>query len=220
MLRKILSKLRSFGVFHRSGARKVIISRRSTIYLSTFEGHNRVYGGCSISNSGLGYGTYVADGTKVAYSTIGKYCSIGPGCRIGGLGRHPTSLFTSHPAFYSNNKQAGFSFSEHSLFLEHETATIGNNVWIGANSIVLDGVTLGNNVIVAAGAVVSKDFGDNCIIGGVPARVIRQSEKILDVDWWEYEVEVLEKAVRNSASSDFDEYNHNFRKYFYENESK
>ena len=97
---------------------------------------------------------------------------------------------------------------------------IGNNVWIGANSIVLDGVTLGNNVIVAAGAVVSKDFGDNCIIGGVPARVIRQSEKILDVDWWEYEVEVLEKAVRNSASSDFDEYNHNFRKYFYENESK
>lgn len=220
MLRKILSKISSFGVFHRSSTKKVIISRRSSIHSSTFEGYNRVYSGCSIVNSELGYGTYVADGTKIAHATIGKYCSIGPGCRIGGLGKHPTSLFTSHPAFYSNSKQAGFSFSEHSLFLEHEISAIGNNVWIGANSIILDGVTLGNNIIVAAGAVVSKNFGDNCIIGGIPARIIRQSEKILDVDWWDYDIDILEKAVRNSASSNFDDYNRNFSKYFYENESK
>ncbi|MBQ7189297.1 MAG: sugar O-acetyltransferase [Kiritimatiellae bacterium] len=47
--------------------------------------------------------------------------------------------------------------------------TIGNNVWIGAGAIINPGVTLGDNVVVAAGAVVTQSFGDNVIIGGVPA---------------------------------------------------
>lgn len=51
--------------------------------------------------------------------------------------------------------------------------TIGNDVWIGANCTVLPGVTIGNNVIVAAGAVVTKDVKDNCIVGGVPARIVK-----------------------------------------------
>ena len=54
--------------------------------------------------------------------------------------------------------------------------TIGNDVWIGANVTILPGVTIGNNVIVAAGAVVSKDVPDNVMVGGVPAKVIKQIE--------------------------------------------
>lgn len=50
---------------------------------------------------------------------------------------------------------------------------IGDNCWLGVNSVVLPGVTLGNHVVVAAGAVVSKSFGANCLIGGVPARKIK-----------------------------------------------
>jgi len=54
--------------------------------------------------------------------------------------------------------------------------TIGDDVWMGANVTVLPGVTIGNNVIVAAGAVVDKDVPDNCIVGGVPAKIIKTIE--------------------------------------------
>lgn len=53
---------------------------------------------------------------------------------------------------------------------------IGDDVWIGANSVILPGVTLGSHVIVAAGAVVTKDIPDNCVVAGVPAKVIKQLE--------------------------------------------
>lgn len=50
---------------------------------------------------------------------------------------------------------------------------IGNNCFIGGNSIILKGTVLGDGCIVGAGAVVSGEFGDNCIIAGNPARVIK-----------------------------------------------
>ena len=53
---------------------------------------------------------------------------------------------------------------------------IGNDVWIGGNATILPGVTIGNNVVVAAGAVVTKDVPDNCVVGGVPARIIKEIE--------------------------------------------
>jgi acetyltransferase-like isoleucine patch superfamily enzyme len=50
---------------------------------------------------------------------------------------------------------------------------IGDDVWIGANAVVLPGVTIGKHCVVAAGAVVTKDVPDNTIVGGVPAKVIK-----------------------------------------------
>ncbi|MBR1496393.1 MAG: sugar O-acetyltransferase [Oscillospiraceae bacterium] len=54
--------------------------------------------------------------------------------------------------------------------------TIGSDVWIGGGCVILPGVTIGNNVVVAAGAVVTKDVPDNCVVGGVPARKIKDIE--------------------------------------------
>lgn len=51
--------------------------------------------------------------------------------------------------------------------------TIGDNVWIGGGAIILPGVTLGDNVVVGAGSVVTKSYGDNVLIAGNPARIIK-----------------------------------------------
>ncbi len=53
---------------------------------------------------------------------------------------------------------------------------IGNNVWLGDKVTVLAGVHIGNNVIVAANAVVTKDIPDNCMVAGVPGRIIKTIE--------------------------------------------
>lgn len=50
---------------------------------------------------------------------------------------------------------------------------IKKNAWIGANAVILPGVTIGENAVVAAGAVVSKDVPDNTIVGGIPAKFIK-----------------------------------------------
>lgn len=54
--------------------------------------------------------------------------------------------------------------------------TIGDDVWIGGNATILPGVTIGSNVVVAAGAVVTRDVPDSALVGGVPAKVLRELE--------------------------------------------
>ena len=56
--------------------------------------------------------------------------------------------------------------------------TIGSDVWIGGGVIVVPGVTIGSNVVVGAGAVVTRDVPGNCVVAGVPARVIRELEPL------------------------------------------
>ncbi len=63
-------------------------------------------------------------------------------------------------------------------FIDEATPSIkiGNNVWLGANVIILPGVSLGNNVIVGAGSVVTKSFPENVVIAGNPAKIIRTQD--------------------------------------------
>lgn len=74
---------------------------------------------------------------------------------------------------------------------------VEDNVWVGANTTILPGVTIGKNSIVAAGAVVTKDVPANTIVGGNPARVIREISKE-DKEKWDKEAErYVEKSKRN-----------------------
>ena len=51
---------------------------------------------------------------------------------------------------------------------------LGRNVWVGSNSTILQGVTIGDNAVVAAGSVVTKDVAANTVVGGVPAKAIKE----------------------------------------------
>ena len=71
------------------------------------------------------------------------------------------------------------------LLVEYgKPVTIGNDVWIGGNSVVNPGVTIGNNVVIGSGSVVVKNIPDNVIAAGNPARVIREIDES-DKRYWE-----------------------------------
>lgn len=57
---------------------------------------------------------------------------------------------------------------------------VGNNVFIGANSIILPNVRIGDNIIISAGSIVTKDIPNNSVVGGVPAKVIMSFEEYLE----------------------------------------
>lgn len=60
-------------------------------------------------------------------------------------------------------------------YRQSKPIVIGNNVWIGMRAVILKGVTIGDGAIVAAGAVVTKNVPANTVVGGVPAKVIREN---------------------------------------------
>lgn len=167
---------------------------------SRFLEYSRLYGESVLLNSCLGRGTYVTS-ARVSNCTVGAFCSIGPGVLLGGLGVHPTSWVSTHPIFYSSMGQIGKVFVDCSRFDELPRNKVGNDVWIGARAIILDGVTIGDGAVVAAGAVVTKDVPPYAVVGGVPARIIRyrfsdqQIESLLSLKWWYWPWQELEQCA-------------------------
>ncbi|QCA17941.1 CatB-related O-acetyltransferase [Citrobacter freundii] len=163
---------------------------------STLEGCNRITGKSSIYNSQIGKYTY-AVGASIGNAVVGKFCSIAMGAKIGGLGAHPTSLISTHPIFYSSRKQCGLSFTNEDHFIEENSTVLGNDVWVGANAIIMDGVKVGDGAIIAAGAVVTKNVKPYSIVAGVPAIVKRfrcstEQIQILErIAWWNWPEQTL-----------------------------
>jgi len=170
---------------------KLKIGHYCKIKDTTFAQHNTIYNGVTIRHSSLGRYTYISNKTSINKTSIGSFCSIGPDCKIG-LGKHPASdLVSTHPAFYSNQKQCGDTFTQKNYFEEHESIVIGHDIWIGANVVIADGVHIGNGAIVSAGAVVVSNVPPYAVVGGVPAKVIKFRFQPDEVDfliqhpWWE-----------------------------------
>ncbi len=96
---------------------------------------------------------------------IGKYVNVGTGACIYDTDFHPID-------YLQRRNNPGFDLNQ----VSSAPVIIGDDVWIGANSIILKGVNLGDRTIVAAGSVVTKSFPSDCIIGGNPAKIIRYIE--------------------------------------------
>lgn len=137
-------------------------------------GHrNIIYNDTVLVDSNFGDYTYVGGHAKIQYADIGKYCSIAEGVKIG-LGIHPLDLEFTHPAFYSPQSHWKDEITPiiPEELVEYKRIIIGDDVWIGTNAMIMDGITIGSHAVVAAGAVVTKDVPEYAIVGGIPARII------------------------------------------------
>lgn len=88
--------------------------------------------------------------------SIGDNCFIAPGVHI----------YTATHPLNAKERISGLEYGK--------PVTIGNNVWIGGGSIINPGVQVGDNVVIGSGSVVTKDVPDNVVIGGNPARIIKE----------------------------------------------
>lgn len=99
----------------------------------------------------------------------------------GSFMNHGGRLFCSQSITIGDNTFIGFDVEirdtdHHNLIgsPKREPIFIGNHVWIGSKAIILKGVTIGDNAVIAAGSVVTNDVPPNCLVGGNPAKVIRE----------------------------------------------
>jgi virginiamycin A acetyltransferase len=157
--------------------------------------------GTHIQTGLIGKFTYINKYSLVDKNTqsIGRFCSIAYGVKVG-LGHHPVDWVSTHHFAY--DKKYGFinesrDFEDNSL----QRCIIGNDVWIGANSIVLAGVKVGDGAIVGANSLVTKDVEPYSIVFGTPAKFHRyrfdekMREELLKIQWWNWEDSKIIKNV-------------------------
>ncbi|MBA5778953.1 acetyltransferase [Stappia sp. F7233] len=149
----------------------------------------------------LGDYSYLGENCEVADARIGKFTAIANSVRIGApnhpMGRASQHRFTYCPEYYEPG-----ATRDHAFFAKRRAAVtvIGNDVWIGHGAIILPGVEVGDGAVIAAGAVVSRTVGPYMIVGGVPAKTIRErfsravAESLRRIAWWDWpEAEIFER---------------------------
>lgn len=130
---------------------------------------------------------------------IGKFCAIGTGVQfIMNGANHSLSGFSTYPFFIFGN---GWENSEPEEVSKGDTV-IGNDVWIGYDSLILPGVKIGHGSVIGARSVVTRDVEPYSIVGGNPARLIRKRfseeiiEELLAIAWWDWEIEKITRNVK------------------------
>lgn len=132
--------------------------KRNIIHLSVRKSKNTL-----ISKTTIGRGSYIACNVVLNSAIIGNYCSIAPGVQIGGMEHSHWWLSTST------------RLSDHCI---HGRKTkIGNDVWIGAGSIIKQGINIGDGAVIGAMSFVNSDVPDNSIYFGSPAKFYKKRFK-------------------------------------------
>lgn len=143
---------------------------------------------------------------------IGKFCSIACGA---------TFIFNS-----ANHRQSALSTYTFPLFyeewqLDKQEVTsawdnkgdiiIGNDVWIGYEATILSGVRIGDGAIIGARALVTKDVPPYTVVGGVPAKELKQRfdpstiQKLQQLQWWDWPYEKIQRGIPYLRNGDIDQ---------------
>ncbi len=112
---------------------------------------------------------------------IGNWVYIGPGARMSGSGGlwigNNVAIGPDVSIMTSNHRTEGVSYIPYGPELDKREVRIEDHVWIGANVVIVPGVTIRQGAIVAAGAVVTRDVECCAVVGGNPAQVIKRRDK-------------------------------------------
>lgn len=183
------------GVFYGNISNRVFIGSRVKIVRKKYlrAGH-----GCrledrvsihALSEKGVVLGDHVLIGRGTRIECTGSLENLGRGISIGNRSTFSNDCFFGAAGgieigedvvagqfirFHSENHD----FDDRNVLIRkqgvsHKGIKVGNNCWIGSGVVFLDGARLGDGCVVGANAVVSKEFPDNCVIAGVPAKILR-----------------------------------------------
>lgn len=139
----------------------------------------------------------IRKGDSTTRLEIGKYCSIASGVQILLGGEHRKDWVTTYPfnvIFPEAKSIEGHPASKGDI-------SIGNDVWIGLNAIILSGVQIGNGAIVGAGSVIVKNVPAYSIVAGNPSRVlgfrfpIEIIEELEKIQWWNWSHDKVVEAL-------------------------
>lgn len=132
---------------------------------------------------------------------IGKFCAIAPGVtfimnganhRMDGFSTYPFNIF-------------GEGWEKHTPTLNQlpfkGDTIIGNDVWVGMDTVIMPGINIGDGAIVAAKSVITKDVEPYTIVGGNPAQKIKERfpeqiiNKLLEIQWWDLNIEIISDHI-------------------------
>lgn len=149
-----------------------------------------------IYNSKMGDYSYVGRNFTCWHAQIGKYCSISWNVGIGGA-NHDYHRISQHAFLYAPQFGMLEPGKEPGYDRFTDACVIDNDVWIGCNAVICRGVHVGDGAVIAAGAVVTKDVEPYTIVGGVPAKYIKErcsrelAYRLKKSQWWNLNPEVI-----------------------------
>ncbi len=147
----------------------------------------------------IGAYSFMRDSYAGSSPAIGRYCSIGANFSIGEP-NHPLDWLSTASFQYRSSKFGFYEpmrdfvpVPEPEVPKGKDVTTVGNDVWIGSNVMILRGVRVGDGAVIAAGAVVTKDVQPYSIVGGVPAKIIGNRfadpaipAALSKLKWWQF----------------------------------
>lgn len=152
---------------------------------------------------------YPVNGDKLS---IGKFCSIACGARfIFTSANHRLDALSTYPfpIFFDEwGRENVGNITE--AWTNKGDITVGNDVWIGYEAVILSGVTIGDGAVIGARAVVTKDVVPYAIVGGVPAKTIRKrfpqevEDELLRLRWWDWPRERIQENISAIMSGDIE----------------
>lgn len=140
---------------------------------------------------------------------IGKFCAIASGVTfiMNGANHHLEGLSTFPFSIFGHSWEGAMG---HLTFPSKGNTLVGNDVWIGYNTVIMPGVRIGDGAVIASCSVVTRDVAPYTIVGGNPTREIRRrfsashTQKLLEIRWWDWDAAKISRNLHLLTGNDVD----------------